>query len=271
MSVPLGRIEGNHVQTPRLTFHNPDTNSQIDAVGMVHVADRQFYSSVTDYVSKREAEGAFVYYEGVKRADEEEVNRADPEAQQLLQSWRGAQVAGASLQARALDLIHHYEVIDYKRNERWENHDMTDLALIQSMGATAVQKLIHASARQNELAPPEKEKVGAVIRFIVRRSLIGATKALANPASAGRRQAPYESAALDERSDFVLGAVGTQLEKDPSSHIVLLWGSQHIPHFADNLSQRGYSLVDHTWHNAIRLKKPKPRKFFRLNDTPKNT
>ena len=268
MSAPLGRIEGNYIQTPILAFRHPDTKSQIDAVGMVHVADRSFYDTVIGYTSGREAEGAFVYYEGVKQADAEEVSKAHVETQQLLQSWRDVKVGGASLQARALDLVHHSEVIDYRGNGHWENHDMTDLALIQRMGAASAKKLIHASTRQNELAIPEK--VGRLVRFLVRKSLIMATKSLANP-DAPRRQAPYEAVTRDERSDFVLQAVGAQLEKDPTSHIVLLWGTQHIPQFTDNLRQRGYSLVDHTWLNAIQLKKPKPRKFTRLSDKADNT
>lgn len=236
MSAPEARQPA--VLTPVHDYEHPDQDTIVTLVGMVHFAQPGYYREVQTVIAEREREGATVHFEGVSGAPEEDLEAASRSTQTKVERLREilsniyGWFDGTGLVAQTDELTY---------GEDWENHDVTDLELVQEMGSLTFRRFTTAIGLVTRLvgnAEPEAR----------RRFALGTARSLAHeldPETA-KKWLPrlllgnIDDVILHHRNGVALDAVDAQIAEDPASGLVLVWGAKHLEGLGNGLEDRGF-------------------------------
>ncbi len=233
------------VQTPIHTYTHPWYESQVDLIGMIHIAQAPYYDTIQTIIDTKEAEGAAVHYEKIKQNTPEEHANADPltiaKASQLRTMMKG--IYGI-LEDLDLGLVKQLDSLTYP--EHWQNHDATELDIASRLGSFTVMRhvgLIKLITSGFNLLDGDEERQQK--RDILLKALHSATQE-ESPREKLIKKVLFGSlddTILDYRNNIALRAYDRQQRVDPKAATVLIWGAGHLKGLGAGLARRGYKKV----------------------------
>ena len=126
------------LQTAIQEWHQPETDSTVSLVAMLHFGAPEYYKAVRNYTADRHNNGAHVYHELVRNAAQQDIADAGSEVQRaLIRSVRAHHFALGGirrLMSRGLGLISQDEGLPIEAT--WENHDLDSLQFTQQLPPT---------------------------------------------------------------------------------------------------------------------------------------
>jgi hypothetical protein len=238
-----------HISSPIHTYVHPERHSRIDLIGMIHIGEASYYQRVQNIVDARNADGALTHYEMVKRAGTAELTTAPRRVQANVQRVRAIMRNVDSL-FEGLDLTHQKKGLMYRQS--WENHDTTEIDEAARMSTIPLSGLLMATRAMRAFAqtlPPNER------RDLLVQNLQQTTNNLHSRQSPLKRllYGNNERVIIDYRNDIALEAIDNQLQEEPESDLVLLWGMGHLAGLGAGLKNRGFSKVDEQRLVAIHL------------------
>jgi hypothetical protein len=237
------------LQAPVCEYERDDTGSNIALVGMIHVGSQEYFDRIGAYVGHREAAGAAVHYELTKPFTPEE-REQHPEYSGLDLELKQAMLGNIALFSRPFNLVYQTKALRY--SPEWQNHDMSALEIIDSLGIDEVRKTIENAKR---IQQAEIFNDTDMLRLAVHGAfrlvpLVSAVRRL-------RGKDKTQEVIVDRRNAVALAAVRNTLGADPAADLTLIWGAGHLPGLGKGLQQMGYELRRKAWVNAFSLRPPK--------------
>ena len=123
----MSKNHPNRFETTIQEFRNPRTGSNIHLIGMIHVAQPEFYDTIQQELRERDTAGSDIHYELVKRDDKPDYRLGLVAKMGIMK--RSADMMGALFQG--LGLVSQLDHI--KLEDHWQNHDMTLEQFVDTM------------------------------------------------------------------------------------------------------------------------------------------
>jgi len=239
------RVRCRMLQTPVVRFEHRGTGRAVTVAGVVHIAQASYYRQLGAILTRLEAAGALVCYEGTGLAADAEWSAV---GQTERDAWTAA-VAGRQEQARAacryLGWVRQGEALAYAAS--WRNVDLTDAEFAQRAAGQALLDQQEGIEDTLGSRPGDQRDVllGIGLALQVRLNSLDRYQLLLHAVSAANQG--FMQMMVDERNDRALAG----LPSDQDS--VLIWGVFHLPGLAAGLQRAGYQRQASAWLNAGEL------------------
>jgi hypothetical protein len=231
---------------PVRRYLHPETGGRVTFVAMIHTAQPQFFAAVGALLEELEADGATVFMEAQAHASPEEINKAKRRIRRralVLREAYDVQIGWAL----GLGLVSQYDHLPIR--PEWRVPDEGLVARGRGLSWREALRLKAGSAafvamRRTMLISAQKEYFITQYAAQVRR--------LTDPALRERVISPTSEAMESLRESSVLAAFDRQRAVEPGCHVVLVWGTDHLPRFDLALSERGFKAEgEDQWLTAI--------------------
>jgi len=224
-------------------YRHPTTEHQISVVGTAHIGDDHYYRQVAEFVSAREAEGAVVHYERVRKgAGEQMADFTGPE-RHVLDIFR-ALATGQRRLGMFLGLTHQFARLTPR--DEWLNADMTDLELIRALGVDGAPRRVPPVDELFDELERAPWWFAAGFRTLVRALLRLATWSA--PRLRWRNRWPDSRIVVDARNQL---AVQAALSAPQDRPLVMIWGAAHLPGIGALLAASGYARTETRWFTVL--------------------
>jgi hypothetical protein len=239
------RVRCRMLQTPVVRFEHPKTGRTVTVAGIVHIAQASYYRQLGAVLTKLEAAGALVFYEGVGRSEETEwaaVGQADRD------TWSAAQTGSRELTqaaCRYLGWARQGEALAYSAS--WRNVDMTESEFVQRKGAQDMLDMQEGFVDMlgDRARDQQDALMGVALGMLLRLYSLDRYQLLSRWAATG--YPGFSQLVVDERNDRALACL------PPDRDSVLIWGYGHLPGLAAGLQRAGYRRQASAWLNAGEL------------------
>ncbi|HEX8762412.1 MAG TPA: hypothetical protein VF733_01505 [Candidatus Saccharimonadales bacterium] len=231
--------EKHLIKTPIQTYEHLKEGKLVTLVGVVHMAQQSdYYPTIQDIIDGREADGAVVHFEGVRRSTKQEAAIVQPSHAICNRVRRLRKIIDLPKMVYG-DFNFFEQGKALKRRETWENHDATELQIAQRMPTTTLMAtslvLKTLGYSFNRLSPEERlalykdsgDRFAETSEKVVRAIAKG-----------------FGPAIEVYRNDIALNAYDDLQEHDPGRDAVLLWGAGHLPGLGEGLVDRGFGLKE---------------------------
>ena len=241
----IARRRFGALQTPVHRWRRDD--QAISLVGMVHVAERDFYSRVQRFADDAAGQGAVVHYERVKPHDPAAVltgceRKLLPPPGEAPQPWMRTL-------ARTMGLTYQLDGLTVR--PEWQNIDVDRLTAIRSMGPKAARRLFEQPDfidDLTELSPDWQRRFGDALRFTVRG--LPMLRLMPVSLTLGR---PATRMVEDWRNVLAATAALDAVAQQP---VVMLWGAAHLAGMGDIFEANGFELQRPViWLDAVHRKR----------------
>ena len=236
------RVRRRMVQTPVVRFGHPKTGRTVTVAGVVHIARASYYRQLGIMLTKLEAAGALVFYEGISHTAETEWSAA---GQAERDTWNTVQAGSKELTqaaCRYLGWVRQGEALAYAAS--WRNVDMSELEFVQRKGAEDVLDMQEGFEDMlGDRARDQRDALmGVTIGMLLRLYSLDRYQLLVRWAATG--YPGFSQLVVDERNDRALACL------PPDRDSVLIWGYGHLPGLAAGLERVGYRRQASAWLNA---------------------
>lgn len=213
------------VETQSLVLKHPATGHAVELIGVLHVADKAFWSYLNKLMRRRVREGYIVHYELIT-GSEAEVSQ-DRAGKMMRRFGKTMQVIVSK--ARAAGLTYQLDAIRYPVGS--VNTDMTK------------QQLRHAFASVPWTMPAKLWVADHVLQAVPVAMFkeVLATTLAASKTSLGSGGI-NDAIILDERN--LIASRAALASRQP---VIAIWGAAHLPGIAANLKKAGYHVVSQRW------------------------
>jgi hypothetical protein len=231
---------------PVRRYLHPETGGRVTFVAMIHTAQPQFFAAVGALLEQLQQEGATVFMETQALASPEEIGKAKRRIRKRALALREAY----DVQVRwafGLGLVSQYDHLAIR--PEWRVPDEGLLARVRGLSWKEALRLKAGSAafvamRRTMLISAQKEYFVTQYAAQVRR--------LTDPAPRKAVVSPTSEAMESLRESRVLAALDQQRAVEPDCHVVLVWGTDHLPRFDLALGERGFKAEgEDQWLTAI--------------------
>lgn len=227
----------HHIETPVYTFTHSETESRVELVGTVHIAEPSYFRQIQTIIDKRHGAGAAVHYEKIKESDPQELLAAPCHVRIAARCWRSIlrSALGTLYTFEKLKLVGQYEALEYR--ETWENHDVTDLQWLTTvahprlLGQVALTKMMSMAIHTMPAETRQKLTLEALYNMV---------NYLEPPLLMRPMAVDINSAIIRQQDEVALAAADAHFADKPESDLVLLWGLYHMPGLGAGLQNRGF-------------------------------
>jgi hypothetical protein len=224
------RLRGRQLDTPVLWYRQAETGRILVLILNNHVGTQDYFTVMASRIAELEARGYAVYWEGIRKASEQEWAAAteDERAAQLVMasSWR----TEPRTTAAALGWVFQKEGLPI--GDRWVNADITDLEVIQATGPGA---LIAMGRAADEALARYGSHRGRFLAVMLPLSLRQLARPHARLSKAMAATAPEVFAVLvGQRSKLAAALV------NPGRDAVLIYGAEHADSIEAGLAAAGW-------------------------------
>jgi hypothetical protein len=236
------RVRRRMLQTPVVRFAYPKTGRTVTVAGVVHIARASYYRQLGIMLTKLEADGALVFYEGIGRAAETEWSAAGHAERD---TWNTAQTGSRELTqaaCRYLGWVRQGEALAYSAS--WRNVDMSELEFVQRKGAQDMLDMQEGFEDMlgNRARDQRDALMGVTMGMLLRLYSLDRYQMLSRWAATA--YPGFSQLVVDERNDRALACL------PPDRDSVLIWGYGHLPGLAAGLQRAGYRRQASAWLNA---------------------
>jgi hypothetical protein len=236
------RVRRRMLQTPVVRFAYPKTGRTVTVAGVVHIARASYYRQLGIMLTKLEAAGALVFYEGIGRAAETEWSAAGHAERD---TWNTAQTGSRELTqaaCRYLGWVRQGEALAYSAS--WRNVDMSELEFVQRKGAQDMLDMQEGFEDMlgNRARDQRDALMGVTMGMLLRLYSLDRYQMLSRWAATA--YPGFSQLVVDERNDRALACL------PPDRDSVLIWGYGHLPGLAAGLQRAGYRRQASAWLNA---------------------
>jgi hypothetical protein len=236
------RVRHRMLQTPVVRFEHPETGRTVTVAGVVHIARASYYRQLGIMLTKLEAAGALIFYEGIGVAAETEWSAV---GQAERDTWNTVQSGGRELTqaaCRYLGWVRQGEALAYSAS--WRNVDMSESEFVQRKGAQDMLDMQEGFEDMlgNRARDQRDALMGVTIGMLLRLYSLDRYQLLSRWAATG--YPGLSQLVVDERNDQALACL------PPDQDSVLIWGYGHLPGLAAGLQRAGYRRQASAWLNA---------------------
>lgn len=227
------------ITTPIHTFIHPEFESQVNVIGMMHVAQPNYYRIIQAIVDHRDNAGAIVHYEGIKSMSADDLASA-PRSVVIKAEYSRDIFQQVYSWFDEVGLVRQKNALNYHKH--WENHDMTESELLDRLNGFALRRqrtLTNFLGKMHRKA--EYEARQEFILSILKKTM---DSDRTNNWMAKLLLGVQNEIIIDDRNAIALSAFDEQQQADPEADVVLLWGAGHLPGLGVGLQKRGFVKVD---------------------------
>ena len=239
------RVRHRMVQTPVVRFVHRKTGRTVTFVGVTHIGQASYYRQIHIILTRVEAAGALIFYEGLGPA-------AGPEwsatSQAEIDGWNAATTDRRELtQAACRHLGWVRQGAAMSAAVSWQNVDMTDLEFVQRSGARALaeQQEAFEDVLGNRSRDQRDVLTGVGLAMMMRLTSLDRYKLALRWASTANPD--FSQMVVDDRNERALAAL------PPDRDSALIWGCEHLPGLAAGLRGAGYLSQASAWLNVGEL------------------
>ncbi len=242
----MNGIEG--VESPILTYQHPDYENQVDLVGTVHMAEPRYYQAIQEFVDGRVDEGATVHYELTKIPTAEQLAEVPRPVRRRAERVVAAMGELYGMLGEIDGLVPQAKGLAYR--DEWKNHDSTLLEQAASMSRLTVDGL-WVSVKLVKLAT----------RLLGQGEMQGLMLQQLSDAASDRERKPGLAERLMTigrkkhvevaRNTIAMTAFDTEIQADPTTDLLLLWGVKHLKGLGQEVRNRGFVQTDERYLTAI--------------------
>jgi hypothetical protein len=236
------RIRRRMLQAPVVRFEHPETGRTVTVAGVVHIARASYYRQLGTMLTKLEAAGALVLYEGIGHAAETEWSAVGQAERDTWDTARTGSRELAQAACRYLGWVGQGEALAYSAS--WRNVDMSEPEFVQRKGAHDVLDMQEGFEDMlGDRARDQRDALmGVTIGMLLRLYSLDRYQVLSRWAATG--YPGFSQLVIDERNDRALAALPSDRDA------VLIWGFGHLPGLAAGLLRAGYRRQASAWLNA---------------------
>ncbi|HTE57134.1 MAG TPA: hypothetical protein VK694_00160 [Verrucomicrobiae bacterium] len=234
--------ETGAVTTSIHTYVHREYENQVDVIGAIHVAQLPYYEAIQGLIdSKHDDNGAVVHYEQIIKNTPEEFQQAGravrARAECVRVMMRG--VYGLFGDLEEWGLVKQTSAITLR--DDWQNYDATEIDLARRLSSFALRRhtLFVRGMKwlYEDMDPEERQKM-------VKEALMDREERPFSPRILKLLIGDLSKQIVDYRNDIELEAVDGQIQDDPETDMVLLWGEGHLKGLGQGLLGRGFVKVD---------------------------
>lgn len=246
------RRKNDVLQTPTVTLYNVKTKKRLVVLGMMHVADKEYFAGRLNQIKDFERQGYVVLYEGVGRADQEQIQQ-EPEEVRRAYEYMLKSLRFRDLVCALLGVVNQSAVL--RPQMGWINTDVDLLSLIRRIEDAGGKQLWSAElddlVAQLDKDEDAQEMTKVILdHMLVRLPYLSSVK-LYNwlfGRKAHRQTQITLGALLGWRNQVAVEGILKYLDHD----VVAVWGAGHIPGMLRLLRRHGYRLEGITWQDTYR-------------------
>lgn len=234
-----------------------NSGQTITLVGMVHIAESEFYAECEQIVTRAEKAGAVVHYEAI-------CDRGEPRSS--IEADLVDRFKGGTAYARIADLLGGLALqhkTDLLIQPHWVNTDVSTVELIRLLpnAEEFVATLEKVEASVDDITPEMLRLLDWALRHL---SLLGPVITLHSLLSPRRRTRSSErKVIIGHRNRIAAEAILTE-----SRDVIALWGAGHLEGIGNILEQSGYRKTHTRWLPAIRPGRLKEADLLSSSGTP---
>lgn len=263
-------VDRRGIRTAVVTYVRPEDEKRVTLVGVMHVADREYFAELRERIDAEEADGTIVLYERT-RDSETALPDSDRSPAALLERRLDQMKDGYRNIAKLADRA--YQMDDLEPKESWINTDMTRREVARFLARSWVirlvvrlQDLIGGKVREamtmkdrmlgrTEQAQEEPDGPHFPVMFITDMQMrnMPLSFLLYAPFRFMSWRPHVAKVILIQRN--MVGYHGIVDELRYSDDVLSIWGAAHLPGIGKLLEQTGFVRTTIEWHTCSRFRR----------------
>jgi hypothetical protein len=241
------RVSRASIETAIVTYESPGRGQIVKLVGMIHVAEREYYEQILAEICADERARHRILYEEVSLPASSEEAEMSPAERSLLEAIKFygllqyliTEVTGAT-----------HQMMKLAPRDTWVHGDVTARELISLlMSDEVVYRFVSAVGLLETLACLSGEiRLGKIPSSLIR--LTYASALLATPFVFPSVNQYLASIILDQRNmiafEHILGAL------EHNNRVTAIWGMGHLPGIDSLLRKKGFTVTRVEWRLAFK-------------------
>jgi hypothetical protein len=220
-------------------------NRTVTLVGTIHIGDRRYYQILQRLLDDGEEQGALVHFEGTKEPTDEAFASLTNADRRALDLMGDGQTFAETLVTATTGLVTQTDAMTFRSS--WVNTDVSELDVIRMVGPQNIVNRFSSFSRTPDMSAisrlPPMIPVGWFIRFALR--YFTAASSLLRAIRPGE----LDRNVLVKWRNMV--AVTAALNTPDGSHVIAVWGSEHVGGIGALLERNGFALTTVRWIPAI--------------------